>query len=595
MEGKVILLAFLLSSPIIPFQSTSLLIYEVSPYPYSGTQLEYVCIVNAGDSPLKLSDYTLTDFEGSIELSGYLYPGEKYYVAQNASAFYSYFGFYPDLNYSSRFALSNSGDEVAIMRGNTIVDLVIYGDSNFSSEEWNGEPLKVSQGHILRRMGFVDTNTPEDWTNYHRVAQSDFREESFKANVELFSYPDNWREVLRFVKNAREEILIESYTLDSPEFVGALENKTKEGVSVQILLEGSPVGGMPEGEKFAVHSLWESGAKIGFMINEPEERVYNRYTYIHSKFIVVDSSEALISTENFGFSSLRDTGNRGYGVIVRNANFAHYLRSLFFEDFKKVADIEIYSGEFENASSRHEKFLEFRRPKIGTVNITAEITPLISPDFSEEVFWDFVDSQRTIYVEALYIDDHVWERIRNKTAVALVEGGNGNERFDGHKDGTNSLHAKLMLGDDEIIVGSMNFGISSMERNREVSLIIRGEEAREYFLEVLNYDLSLKDKGFLVVDRGMNGNVLKLSFQKSERIKRVKIYLDGKRIYQGAPRDLEVEIGPGNHDVLIMGEDFSGREFSLEFHVNVRVNYPWRAIVSLFIFAAFLYKLWKRR
>ncbi len=596
MEGQVALITLILLTPILPLQSAPLLIYEVSPYPYSGTQIEYVCIVNTAPYSISLDGYHLTDFEGNVSLSGTIQPGEKFYIAQNSTAFFRVFGFYPQLTYSSPFALANHGDEVALMKGNTLMDLVIYGDSNYSSSGWIGEPVQVSQGHILRRYGYQDTDSSSDWSNYHTPGQSDFEERSFEASVELFTFPDNWREVLRFIEDARDEVLVEGYTMDSPEFMEALSNTVENGVEVKILLEGSPVGGMSEGEKFLVHTLWERGVNIRFMVNEPDEGVHNRYTFIHSKFIVVDSREVLVSTENFGRSSMEDTGNRGYGIIVRNRKFASYMRAIFLDDWKNVSDIREYRGEFGNSTYSWEEKLQFRPPRFNPVNLTARIEPVIAPDFSLNSFWNFVNSQRTLYLEALYVDSWVWKHIRNKTEIALVERADqeGMTEFRG-RDCIRGLHAKLLIGDNSVLVGSMNFGNFSMTRNREISLILEGEKIRDFFLSVLLYDSSRDESGFLVVDREMYGSTLHLDFSRSENIERITVYMDGRTIYSGSPWDIEIELDSGVHDIKISGVDGEGKVWEISFTVEYHREYPWRGMVVALILAVFLYKLWKRK
>ncbi len=596
MEGQVILLALLIASPPIFISPTHLLIYEVSPYPYSGTNLEYVCLLNPTSQRISLDGYTLTDFEGNISLRGAIPPGGKFYIAQNSSAFFSYFGFYPNMTYSSKFALANSGDEVALYRGGEMVDLVVYGNSKYKSSEFKGEPPHVSQGHVLRRRNLEDTDSAEDWTNYHRIAQSDFHPSKFRASLEVFEFPDNWREVMRFVNSSKREVLIEAYTLDSEEFINTLLDKMREGVEVRILLEGSPVGGISQAEKVAVHRLWLAGASIDFMVSDEERRVYNRYTYIHSKFIIVDGEKALVSTENFGHSSMKDTGNRGYGVIVRNRDFAQYLRRIFLDDSKPVVDIKPYQGEFANASYNPQRKLRFREEIFKPENFTALVTPIVSPDFSETAFWNFIDSQRTLWVEALYIDGEVWGKIENKTEVAITgDGSHGTLKFQGKYDGINYLHAKLIVGENASFVGSMNFGRYSMERNREVSLLIEGEDVSDYFLRVISYDSKLGDRGFLVVDRDLSGNTLNLNFQRSLRIERVRVLLDGREIYYGSPEEINLKLDPGIHRVHVDAWDYNGNSWSVGFEISVEREYPWRAVVSSLLIAVFLYKLWKGR
>ncbi|HII55075.1 TPA: phospholipase, partial [Candidatus Aciduliprofundum boonei] len=254
MESKVIFLVIILL--LIPYShgeigenaaKEHLLIYEASPYPYAKTDMEYVCIFNPLNVKINLNGYFITDFEGKLILHGSITPNSKIYIAQNSSSFLNFMGFYPNYTYAElkdgKFSLANKGDEIALYNGSKMVDMVIYGNSKYNGTGWIGKPLKLTQGHIIRRKNLIDTNTPKDWSTYHVIGQSDFKPEVFKASLEIFPYPDKWKEVLRFTKEAKSKILIESYTMDSLALEKVLEEKLKDGVEVNILLDGSPIGG----------------------------------------------------------------------------------------------------------------------------------------------------------------------------------------------------------------------------------------------------------------------------------------------------------------------------------------------------------------
>jgi len=51
-------------------------------------------------------------------------------------------------------------------------------------------------------------------------------------------------------------------------------------------------------------------------------------------------------------------------------------------------------------------------------------------------------------------------------------------KFDSPKK---TLHAKLLIIDDTVIVGSTNLGFHALERNSEVSVLIRNKEAADYY------------------------------------------------------------------------------------------------------------------
>ncbi len=608
MESKVIfcILALVLLISIFPSaqgagQVSHLLIYEISPYPYPKTNMEYVCILNPSGERVSLKGYYITDFEGKIYLNGSIAPNSKFYIAQNSSAFFSFFGFYPNITYaasSGHFALANSGDEVALYHGSTMVDLLLYGKVKYGGKGWSGAPLKISVGHVLRRIGVVDTNTPADWTNYHVIGQSDFKPEEFNSSIEIFPYPDKWKEVLRFVRNSQRYLLVESYTLTSVAFQNALLERMKDGVKVKILLDGNPIGGISEDEKYIVNNLWLHGANISFMVNSPKDGIYDRYRFLHAKFIVRDGKAALVSTENFDYASLSPCGHRGYGIIVRSASLAKYLQGIFEDDDKHVQDIKEYRGEFKNASLAPRR-LELRRGVFQSINLTAHIAPVLAPDFSVSSFNNFVSSQRAILVEALYIDHYVWNEIKNKTYLALVqypESGENVKKFNGEEHYIPYLHAKLIIGDSAILVGSMNFGKSSIMNNRELSLIVHSPKAISYVSKIFYYDWNEEYKPIPVAIIKTDGKYVHFDLSRSiGKITEYYVYLDGELVHKGKNPVFTLKFPCGSHRIRIVVKDYWDNEDSIEetLHITGNGGPEPRIPLILILVALFLYKVWK--
>ncbi len=608
MENKVIILITLLII-LIPTSLKAekkgeghILIYEVSPYSYSGEHLDYVCIVNPTHQKINLSSYYLTDFEGYLHLAGEIDPDEKIYVAENATSFKSLFGFYPDytydeIKYNGSFVLGNSGDEVAIVKDNEIVDIVLYGKSNYRGEGWKGSPINISQGHILRREGYIDTDSPYDWTNYHRIGQSDFKKIESNSSVELFTYPDDRNELFRFVSMANREIIIESYTASNSYLEEILVEKLNAGVRVRMLLEGNPVGGITSEEKELVERVYRSGGEIYFMISGG--KIHNRYTYVHSKFIVIDGEYALISTENFDESSISPCGNRGYGVIVRDAKIAKYLKSVFEDDIKNVVDIKKYLGEFGDVSIEKKQDVQIRSRIFSTMNITAHISLVLAPDYSLEEFDEFVNEQRYLDIESLYIKDYALSKVYGKSRRILVNNvveGYDMKEFKSDEKLLRMLHAKLMIGDSAVLIGSMNFGYSSMTRNRELSVIIKSDLAVKYFESVFDYDWSDYTKPIALMKITKNGAQITVDLSQSEgAIREYRIYVDGKMVYRGKDAVREISVNDGTHVIRAEIVDSKGNEDSVEAVITVKkeVRFDIRWLIIGLLFAVFLYKVWK--
>ena len=606
MESKtliiLIVLIFSLSSVQAHSNKVHLLIYEVSPYSYSGLKLEYICLINPSNQNINLTSYVITDFEGYLNLKGIIKSMKKIYIAENKTQFYGVMGFYPNYTYNElktngTFRLSNSGDEVVLEENGKIEDMVIYGKSDYSGKGWNGEVLKITEGHILRRKNLIDTDSADDWTTYHKIGQSDFSPISFRAGIEIFAYPDDRNEVYRFLNGAGKRVMIESYTMSDEKLGNLLIKKLENGVNVSILLEGNPVGGMKDTEKYIVHQIYLHGGKIYFMVNSG--RFKNRYSFLHSKFIIEDNSKVLISTENFDLKSMGICGNRGYGVIVRNGNFARYMVRMFDEDKRNAGDIWKYNGSYYGVNGDFSLPLEIRKREFESINLSAVIDPVIAPDFSLLSFDNFVDSQGRLDIESLYIKDYPLTKIYGKANRILVEETTKNytmKRFDGEEHNIRELHAKLLIGDSAVFVGSINFCLSSLTRNREVSLIIKSKIAVNYFEKVFNYDWNNEEDLIAYMKIKKEENKIKVDLSQSiGKIKEYRIYVDGKIAYDGKNSIYEINLGNGIHIIKSEVIDMWGKEDFAVAKIEIKNNFSIEPMIFLFvlIFAVFIYKVWK--
>ncbi len=66
----------------------------------------------------------------------------------------------------------------------------------------------------------------------------------------------------------------------------------------------------------------------------------------------------------------------------------------------------------------------------------------------------------------------------NKEMIEYLKKGEIDAKFD---SGKKTLHAKLIVIDDTVIIGSTNLGFSALERNNEASVLIRNQETDDYY------------------------------------------------------------------------------------------------------------------
>jgi uncharacterized repeat protein (TIGR01451 family) len=302
-------------------------------------QLVNVSLVSADLGAWGVSDGTsLATFPPGTTLP----PGEAVWCTKEAVAFERQFGFKADFETEdtdpqvpemdgSWPGFANDGDE-CLLKDETgeVADALVYKEGDPSIGGWSGVALQPWQagatfainGQILYRKGdqatglpVPDTDTAADWSQDpddhlggRRVQYPGWDLDRFfhtqhvseTAALVVAIAPDNLFEAMSTVlAGAEESIQIETYTLQSWELTHILTERLASGVEVTVLLEGAPaVTGVSDQERWLARHLHDAGAELLFMVNYGPDKVYDRYSDLHAKFIIVDGRIALIGSEN---------------------------------------------------------------------------------------------------------------------------------------------------------------------------------------------------------------------------------------------------------------------------------------------------------
>jgi len=442
----------------------SVLIVEV----YYDTHLkdepeEYVRIYNPTSEAVDIGNWSITDLEGSAVFpeGTILTSNSSFYITRNATAFYEEMHFKPDfayyeniddvplMNREGNLRLANTSDEVILKDNqNNVVDVVVYGDSDYDGIGWDSNPANgVGEGTVLRRNTdeetglYLDTNTSSDWDSLrmYKIGQSEFSYETFmfSGNVTCFVSPDSsYEAIINEIDSARESISISVYQFTSIHLAESLINASKRNITVKVFLEGLPAfwnmtnvnkthyenNSYPYreayAEKYIAKILYENETEVRFMIKDDKQNIHDRYRYIHSKFIVVDNSSVIISSENLkqaGIPADNTYGNRGWGVIIRNNETAKYFSDVFFDDWNpEMKDSFPFTPEHTKYGNPPEWF-EFDKtiytgnyePVFSgiTINGLFNVSPVLSPDTSlletSSVIGMINSAKTSVYIEQL--------------------------------------------------------------------------------------------------------------------------------------------------------------------------------------------------
>jgi phosphatidylserine/phosphatidylglycerophosphate/cardiolipin synthase-like enzyme len=402
----------------------------------------------------KLTKYT--GYEGALlfPLGAFIGPGNTIYVSRTASTFYAEHNFLPDFEYSedsrtdvpqmeiidsssgsSRgLQLANKGDEIVIAdeylffdlgsEAEHMIDMVVYGNSTIvtnnallthpfnSTSQWSGQAIyNISEGEILKRnrveskieqdrlsSQFQDTNSASDWENYmiYHPGQSDFRfyPISYTGSATVFTSPDSSYEVLSSeLEKAKKTIYLSIYQFHNLYLMEKLVNASLRGVDVNVLIDGAPVGGLTDLGKFVAKQLVDKGCQVRYIRSVSKDNIHRRYSYLHSKYTVIDNFTTVVMSENWKLSGVpvdNTIGNRGWGVVLRNSELALSFAQVFFSDWNpNMKDIYAYNKSHSKYGAPPEDFIPswsvyggYYKPRFNsrTINGDFTVTPVVAPD-----------------------------------------------------------------------------------------------------------------------------------------------------------------------------------------------------------------------
>ena len=368
----------------IPDASSGVVINEVA---WAGTLAshydEWIELYNNSDRDIDLRGWLLIAADGTpaIHLNGTI-PARGFYLLERTDDT-SVANIPADQIYTG--ALENTG-ETLYLYGADVIDALAYGHVSDLPPGWEGPPLEfysggrfAASGQILFRkqdestgMLLPDTDAAADWANstergqtlYGPVAEGDLfgkrvmypgwdwgpvlgyrlytgtLQITDTARVTVVVAPDAaYLALADWMRGAQREILIGAYTFESVWLTQVLTERLAAGVSVSMFLEGAPAGGLAEAELWNCDQIVRAGGQVRFMHSDSAGNLYDRYRYLHAKYVVVDRRWVAIGSENFGNHAMPvdnkadgTAGDRGVFLITDQPQIVDYVYHLFQRD-----------------------------------------------------------------------------------------------------------------------------------------------------------------------------------------------------------------------------------------------------------------------
>lgn len=543
---------------------------------------EFFRICNPTFYPVDISGWRVRD--GDYSYSGsIIFPENSeipemngIYIANNATLFYDILGYYPDFEYANSSietrqmivrempSFADGRDEALLLDSfGNLIDIVVYGDSGYEGTGWFDEPIpSTSKAELLKRnfdpdsKSYLDTNTSSDWMHIenYKVGQSNFQFDgvAYTGEMVLFASPDSSHEVIiKEIENAQESIALNIYMFTNWVIAEKLIEAEERGVDVKVLLEGGPVAGIPEEEKYIAQSLVGSGAEVRYMVTN--DTMGSRYRYNHAKYAVIDDRDLIITSENWGMNGLpvnNTCGNRGWGAIVRSSTIAAHFMDVFASDWgTDMYDILPFTPEHEKYGNASEDFQICTDVPTGyyqaieeeiTLTSTFTVQPVIGPENSlleSDSIKDLLNSAgESIYIEQLDISLN-WDdgelAYYNEYLLAAINAAEerqcdvkilldskfinaddpGFDNYDTYMyintyaaehNITDCLEARLInlerlglvtvhnkgviIDGNRTLISSFNWNRNSVTKNREVGIIVESEEVANYYTQFFMWD-----------------------------------------------------------------------------------------------------------
>ncbi len=274
-------------------------------------------------------------------------------------------------------------------------------------------------------------------------------------------------EIVNLINNSKKEIYLETYMLTEKRIQEALVKANKRNVLIKVILEKSPYMASNINNN-SYDYLQKNWIKVNWSNKD-------NYSLNHSKLLIIDDL-SIISSGNFTYSTF--TQNRDFFIFTHDKNINDSLIQNFNNDFEWIKS-DIYNDNL-----------------------------IISPKTSRIKFEKIIDkAEKNIKMYFQYmLDDEIVNKIiniknDNKIDISIILADTAINDENTKKLQNNwikivfikkpKIHSKAILIDEQILyIWSINMSDSSIDKNREIWIILKEKNIIKEFLNIYNSDLN---------------------------------------------------------------------------------------------------------
>jgi phosphatidylserine/phosphatidylglycerophosphate/cardiolipin synthase-like enzyme len=251
------------------------------------------------------------------------------------------------------------------------------------------------------------------------------------------------------IDSAQQTLDVQMYLFTVDELAARIIAAKQRGVAVRVILDPDEAGNAGTRSDLTAAGV-------------PTRNAPALYSFSHAKYLVIDGAAAVVMSMNFNYDAM--DSERNYGFVDRDPTDVTDVAAIFDMDWAAAA------GEPPEPAD-----LSCTRLIVSPNNSKARVLALIA------------GATKTLDVEALYVSE---DSVRNAIVDAKQRGVTVRVILEGSMDSAGStqffqaagipvhdaagffLHAKLIVADGVAFVGSENYSLTSLTRNREVGALV---------------------------------------------------------------------------------------------------------------------------
>jgi phosphatidylserine/phosphatidylglycerophosphate/cardiolipin synthase-like enzyme len=263
--------------------------------------------------------------------------------------------------------------------------------------------------------------------------------------VEPQASADPW---LAALDKAMTEIRVMVYQMGDGPVLDALTEKAQQGLTVHVILDVS----QKQFNQSSFDGLTRAGAKV--LWSDP------KFSFMHAKVMVIDDVEAVISTGNYG--AKRMAMERNYVMTDVDADDVKSLTAVIDADFARATPDLSCTRLVVSPVNSKERILD-------VISRAKKELLIESMQFADTDVRNAVVERKNAGVDVrVVLADPSWIAANDDAGKFLAQNGIPAKRLV-----TPAVHVKSILVDGKIAyAGSENLSTTSLEKNREVGLVV---------------------------------------------------------------------------------------------------------------------------